>query len=169
VKAIAFRRFFLLPTDPGATLRAASYASVLMGAGMIPLGLLTWIVLAPGGRDGREVFMLLCSAVTGLLVFNGVGLWTTLYGPRKGNYVSAMGNDLSAAGNVAIFTCLLGGLFLPQALSRLAPALVAPQNWVFAIIPVGLAYAFYKISLTIAAPMVHRRREQLMKIVEGKS
>jgi hypothetical protein len=164
-----FRRFFLLPTDPGATLRAASYASVLMGAGMIPLGLLAWIVLVPTGRDGREVFMLFCSAVTGLLVFNGLGLWTTLYGARKGNYVSAMGNDLSAAGNVVIFTCILGGLALPQALRMLAPAMLRPENWAFAVIPAGLAYAFYRISLSIAAPMVHRRREALMKIVEGKS
>ena len=136
---------------------------------MIPLGLLAWIRFAPGGRDGRAVFMLLCSGIAGLLVFNGVGLWTTLYGPRKGNYVSAMGNDLSAAGNVAIFGCILGGLALPQALSRLAPALVAPEHWAFAIIPAGLAYAFYKISLSIAAPLVHRRRETLMRIVEGKS
>jgi hypothetical protein len=28
--------------------------------------------------------------------------------------------------------------------------------------------AFYKLSLSLAAPMVVRRREELMKIVEGK-
>jgi hypothetical protein len=164
-----FRRFFLLPADPGAALRAASYASLLMGAGMIPLGLLAWIAFVPRARDGREVFMLLCSAVTGLLVFNGLGLWSTLYGPRKGNYASAIGNDLSAAGNVVVFGCTLGGLFLPALLKGVAPALLAPDNWAFAAIPVGLAYAFYRISLSIAAPMVYRRRELLMRIVEGKS
>ena len=164
-----FRRFFLLPTDPGATLRAASYASVLMGAGMIPLGLIAWIVLAPGGSDLRKAFMLLCSAATGLLVFNGLGLWSTLYGPRKGNYTSAVGNDLSAAGNVVVFTCMLGGIFLPVLLRKFAPALVAPENWAIAAIPAGLAYAFYKISLSIAAPLVYRRREQLMAVVEGKN
>ena len=164
-----FRRFFLLPADPGATLRAASYASLLMGAGMIPLGLIAWIAFVPRPRDGREVFMLLCSAVTGLLVLNGLGLWSTIYGPRKGNYANAVGNDLSAIGNVVVFTCLLGGLFLPAVLKRVAPALLAPENWAFAAIPAGLAYAFYKISLSIAAPLVYRRREILMKIVEGKS
>jgi hypothetical protein len=164
-----FRRFFLLPADPGAALRAASYASLLMGAGMIPLGLIAWLAFIPRARDGREVFMLLCSAATGLLVFNGMGLWSTLYGPRKGNYTSAVGNDLSAAGNVVVFTCMLGGLFLPVLLKKVAPALLSPDNWAFAAIPAGLAYAFYKISLSIAAPLVYRRREILMKIVEGKS
>jgi hypothetical protein len=163
-----FRRFFLLPADPGATLRAASYASLLMGAGMIPLGLIAWIAFIPRARDGREVFMLLCSALTGLLVFNGLGLWSTLYGPRKGNYASAVGNDLSAAGNVVVFTCILGGLFLPALLKRVAPTLLSPDNWALAAIAPGLAYAFYRISLSIAAPLVYRRREVLMKIVEGK-
>jgi hypothetical protein len=164
-----FRRFFLLPADPGAALRAASYASLLMGAGMIPLGLIAWLAFIPRARDGREVFMLFCSAATGLLLFNGMGLWSTLYGPRKGNYTSAVGNDLSAAGNVVVFTCMLGGLFLPVLLKKVAPALLSPENWAFAAIPAGLAYAFYKISLSIAAPLVYRRREILMKIVEGKS
>ncbi len=49
-----FRRFFLLPTDPGAALRAASYASLLMGAGMIPLGLIAWIAFVPRGRDATR-------------------------------------------------------------------------------------------------------------------
>jgi hypothetical protein len=164
-----FRRFFLLPTDPGAAMRAASYASVVMGAGMIPLGLLAWMAFAPGGHDLRKTFMLLCSGVTGLLVFNGMGLWSTLYGPRKGNYSSAVGNDLSAAGNLVVFTCILGGLFLPIILKNAAPQLVAPENWAIAVIPLGLSYAFYKLSLSIAAPRLFQRREQLMAVVEGKS
>ena len=163
-----FRRFFLFPTDPGATLRGASYASLLLGAGMIPIGLIAWIALAPGGNDPRKTFMLLCSALTGLLLFNGLGLWSTLFGPRKGNYSSAVGNDLSAAGNAVVFTCMLGGLFLPMVLKHWAPILVTPEYWAIAAIPAGLAYAFYKISLSIAAPMVYRRREELMAVVEGK-
>jgi hypothetical protein len=98
-----------------------------------------------------------------------LGLWSTLYGPRKGNYASAVGNDLSLAGNIVLFTCLLGGMILPGVLKRFAPALVSPENWPLAAIPVGAAYAFYKISLSIAGPLVYRRREALMKIVEGKA
>ncbi len=164
-----FRRFFLLPTDPGATLRAASYASVIMGVGMIPLGLLAWIAFAPGGHDPRKTFLLLCSGVTGLLLFNAMGLWSTLYGPRKGNYSSAVGNDLSAAGNIVVFTSILGGLFLPIVLKSVAPALIAPENWPIGVVPLGLSYALYKISLSIAAPRVFQRREELMAVVEGKS
>jgi hypothetical protein len=164
-----FRRFFLLPVEPGGILRAASLAALLMGGAMIPLGLLLFAIAVPGGADGRKLFMLACSAATGLLLFNGLGLWSSLFGPRKGNYSSAVGNDLSAAGNVVVFVCMLGGLFLPALLSKLAPAVIAPQNWAFAAIPAGLAYAFYRISLALAGPLVSRRREYLMAVVEGKS
>lgn len=163
-----FRRFFLLPTDAGACLRAASYASVLLGAGMIPLGLIAWIALAPGGSDPRKIVMLMGSAVTGLFLFNGLGIWSTLFGPRKGNYTSAMGNDLSLAGNVVVFTCMLGGIFLPMVCKRWAPALISPDNW-WAVIPaVAIALTFYFVSLNLAGPLVGQRREALMAVVEGR-
>jgi hypothetical protein len=164
-----FRRFFLLPTDPGACLRAASYASVLLGAGMLPIGLILWIAFAPGGADPRKIFMLAGSAVTGLFLFNGLGLWSTLFGARKGNYAGAMGNDLSLAGNVILIGCSIGSLVLPEILRRWAPALISPDDWWAVLPPLALALTFYFVSLNLAAPMVHRRRESLMAVVEGKS
>jgi hypothetical protein len=163
-----FRRFFLLPTDPGRCLRTASYASVLLGAAMLPIGMIAWIALAPGGSDPRQIVMLAGSAVTGLFLFNGLGIWSTLFGPRKGNYTSAIGNDLSLAGNLVVFSCMLGGIFLPTVLHHWAPALVSPENWWVVLPPAAIALTFYVVSLNLAAPLVHQRRERLMAVVEGK-
>jgi hypothetical protein len=164
-----FRRFFLLPTDPGACLRAASYASVLLGAGMIPIGLIAWIALVPGGADPRKILMLAGSGATGLFLFNGLGIWSTLFGPRKGNYSSGMGNDLSLAGNVVLFACMLGGIFLPMVFKHWAPALISPENW-WAVLPTAaVALTFYFFSLNLAGPLLHQRREVLMAVVEGKN
>jgi hypothetical protein len=140
-----------------------------MSAALLPLGLIAYAILAPGGRDPRQLFMLVCSGVAGVLLFNGMGLWSTLYGPRKGNYNSSIGNDLSFAGNVVVIGCILSCMFLPVLLKHLVPALVSPANWPWAVLPVGATYAFYRISLSIAAPLVHRRREALMAVVEGKA
>jgi hypothetical protein len=79
-----------------------------------------------------------------------------------------MGNDLSLAGNVVVFSCILGGLFLPLVLKRWAPALISPDNWWVALPPVAAALTFYFVSLNLAAPLVHQRRERLMAVVEGK-
>jgi hypothetical protein len=163
-----FRRFLLLPADPGGFLRAASYASLLLGAAMIPLGLAAWVALAPGGSDPRKFVMLAGSAVTGLFLFNGLSIWSTVYGPRKGNYGSAMGNDLSLAGNLVVFSCMLGGIFLPMVLRKWAPALVSPDNWWVVILTIAVTLTFYIVSLNRGGELVHRRREALMAVVEGK-
>jgi hypothetical protein len=164
-----FRRYLLLPVSPGACLRTSSYVSVMLGFGLVPVGVLLWAALAPGGADPRKLVMLVASAATGLFLFNGLGIWSTLLGPRRGNYSSAMGNDLSLAGNVIVFTCMLGGLFLPEVLGKIAPALISPEYWWGPAVAAMAAFAFYLVSLNLGAPLVEKRRERLMAVVEGKS
>jgi hypothetical protein len=163
-----FRRYFLLPAGPGASLRAGSYASLLLGASMIPVGAIAWAALVPLPFDARMLFMLVGSALTGLFVFHGLGLWSTIFGPRKGNYSSGLGNDLSLMGNIVLFSCVLSGMFLPQILRKFAPAAVSPENWWIPIPLVLAAAAFYVISLRTTSALLHPRREQLMAIVEGR-
>ena len=45
--------------------------------------------------DARLLVMLVGSALTSLFLFHGIGLWTTLFGARRGDYYSTFGNDLS--------------------------------------------------------------------------
>jgi hypothetical protein len=80
-----------------------------------------------------------------------------------------MGNDLSLAGNVVVFTCMLGGLFVPMVFEKWAPALISPGNWWVVLPPLAIALTFYFVSLNLAAPLVQQRRETLMAVVEGKS
>ncbi len=109
-----FRRFLLLPTDPAACLRAASYASVLLGAMMIPLGLIAWIVLAPGGarsapghnaggqRPSPDCFYLMA--------------WASgrrFSGRVKGITPAAWATIFRRSAISSLFTCMLGGMFLP--------------------------------------------------------
>src|SRR5512138_589962 len=77
----AFRRYFLLPVDPAATLRAASYAAVTIGGAMLPFALLAWAVLVPYPFDLRMLAMLLCAGLTGLFALNALAIWVTLFNP----------------------------------------------------------------------------------------
>jgi hypothetical protein len=124
----SFRRFFLLPTDPAASMRAGSFTSVLVGSLLIPVALVLWIIVG-GPFDVRKVVMLLGSAVAGLLTLHAAGLWVTLYGPRKGNYTAAMGNDMSLMGNLVVIFGMLSALVAPQILYRVFPPAVSPENW----------------------------------------
>ena len=165
----AFRRYFLLPVDPAATLRAASYAAVTIGGSLLPVALLAWIVLVPYPFDARMLAMLLCAGLTGLFVLNALGIWVTLFNPRKGNYDSNFGNDLSLGGNILVIGGMLLSLFLPRLLHKLQPALVSPESWwMYLPLPV-LAVAFYLATLKSAGPLFVTRRETLLAVVEGRS
>jgi hypothetical protein len=164
----AFRRYFLLPTDPAAALRTGSYASLLLGGSMLPIALVAWVALAPMAFDPRKLFMLAGAGITGLFVFHGLGLWVTLFNPRRGNYSSSFGNDLSLGGNIVLIGGMLMGIFLPQVLLRVAPALVSADNW-WGAIPLALVgIGFYTITLRAAGPLFVARREKLLAVVEGR-
>jgi hypothetical protein len=165
----AFRRYFLLPIDPAATLRAASFAAVTIGGSLLPVALLAWIVLVPYPFDGRMLAMLLCAGLTGLFVLNALGIWVTLFNPRKGNYDSNFGNDLSLGGNILVIGGMLVSLFLPRLLHKIQPALVSPESWwMYLPLPV-LAVAFYLTTLKSAGPLFVARREVLLAVVEGRN
>ena len=163
-----FRRFFLLPAQPAAVLRAGSYTFLLMSSSLILVGTLLFVLFSPFPFDARMLIMLVGAAVTSLFTFLGLGLWATLFGPRCCDYYSTFGNDLSAAGN----TVLIGGILVvmigPQLLVRSWPAALAPDKWWMAIPVVLLAAAFYFSSLERAGTMLLSRREKLLAIVEGR-
>jgi len=164
-----FRRFLLLPARPADVLRAGSYTFMLMNSALIAVGTLLFAFFSPFPFDARMLIMLVGAAVTSLFVFLGLGLWATLFGPRRCDYYSNFGNDLSAAGN----TVLMGGglvvVAAPRALLIAWPAALAPDKWWMAIPMVLLAAAFYFSSLKRAGAMLLARREKLLAIVEGRS
>jgi hypothetical protein len=165
----AFRRFFLFPTDPAASLRAGSYAALLLGAAWIPPAAILWAFFAPRPFDIRMVFMPAMNGVTALFAFHGIGLWTTLYGPRRGNYDKSLGNDMSLMGNLAVIGTMLLCMFLPMVLRLVAPWAVKVDYWWITLAPAALAVAFYVASLRGATAACPARREKLLAVVEGKA
>jgi len=163
-----FRRFFLFPMEAVANLRAGSYASLTYGGSMIPVALVAFTLLSPYTFDIRMPLMLICTGLTGLFVLNALGIWVTLYNPRKGNYNSNFGNDLSLGGNILLIGGVMCALMLPRLAYRFQPWVVAPQAWwVYLMLP-PLAFAFYLVTMRMAGPIFISRREYLLAVVEGR-
>jgi hypothetical protein len=112
--------------------------------------------------------MLLGASVTSLFGFHGVALWTSLLGPRRGNFNMSIGNDLSFAGNVAVMGGMLSMLFLPGLLHKLWPAALAPEHWWAAPLAAVAAAAFYFTSLKSTTALFRSKREALMALMEGR-
>jgi len=165
----AFRRYFLLPTDPAAPLRTGSYASLLIGSLVLPVALLVWLIAAPVAFDARKLIMLAGTGITGLFVFNGLGLWITLFNPRRGNYNKALGNDMSLGGNVVMIGGIVSCLLVPQLLVSQLPEAVSPEFW-WEVVPLtALGIVFYLFSLKAASAQFTARRERLLAVVEGRN
>src|ERR1019366_6856382 len=98
-------------------------AAVTIGASMLPVALLAFTIFVPYPFDARMLLMLLCTGLTGLFVLNGLGIWVTIFNPRKGSYSSNFGNDLSLGGNILLIGGMLLALFLPRLLYKIQPAL----------------------------------------------
>ena len=163
-----FRRFFLLPTAPAASLRAGSYASLLLGSLMIPLAALAWVVFAPVPFDLRMLVMLLASGFAGLSIFHALGLWVTLLNPRRGNYYGNFGNDLSLMGNIVLIGGVLVCFMMPQLLRKVAPWTVSPASWWLPVSVMLAGMAFYWASLVQVEALFGPRREKLLAVVEGR-
>jgi hypothetical protein len=164
----AFRRYFLLPIHPVDTLRAASFAALMLGAIVLPVALIAWLVLVPLPFDPRMLTMLIASGITGLFAFNACGVWVTLFNPRKGAYDSSFGNDLSLGGNILLIGGMITALLLPRILHRFYPAAVSPASW-WALIPLPLlAIVLYIVTLKLAGPVFTARRERLLAVIEGR-
>jgi hypothetical protein len=163
-----FRRFFLLPAEPAAVLRAGSYTFMLMNSALIVVSTPLFVLFSPFPFDARMLVMLVGAAVTSLFVFLGLGLWATLFGPRCCDFYSTFGNDLSAAGNTVVIGGILVVMIGPQVLANTWPAALSPDKWWMAIPVVLLAAAFYFSSLQRAGQVLLARREKLLAIVEGR-
>ena len=163
-----FRRFLLLPTDPAAAFRAGSYMFVSMSGALILPAVVLWSLFAPMPRSARLLAMLVGCSLLSLFLFHGVALWTSLLGPRRGNYKMAFGNDLSFAGNIAVFGGMMTWLFLPQVLLRGENATLARNYWWTTPLLAVAAIVFYVVSLRLTTTLFRVRREQLMALMEGK-
>ena len=164
-----FRRYLLLPTRPADCLRAASYATLMLAATEVLLAVAVWVAIAPLRWDWRMFIMLVSMGIAGLFGLHGAGLWATLYNPRRGNYNSAIGNDLSTSGNVLLIGSLLVPVLAAQWAPRHWPAVVSPENWWWPPLAAAAAVVFYFVSLRKAAAQFAGRRERLMALVEGRA
>jgi hypothetical protein len=163
-----FRRFLLLPTDPGAAFRAGSYMFVSLSAALILPAAVLWILFAPIPSTAPLLAMLVGCSLFSLFLLHGVALWTSILGARRGNFKQAMGNDLSLIGNVVIIGGMMGWLFLPQILLRAAPATLVGDYWWTTPLAALAALVFYIVSLRLTTALFRGRREELMTLMEGK-
>ena len=164
-----FRRYFLLPIPPGSILRASSYTAVFLGATVAAAAVLLWLAFAPVPFDLRMLPMLAGCAAGGLLLFNGLCIWTTLLSPRRTDFETTFGNQLSLGANVLLIGGVLVGMFGVFFLDKITTPDIILAYWWAPLALTVLALAFYLFSLRGGARVFVQRRETLLNLLEGRN
>jgi len=161
------RRYWILPMPVVSALRAASIASLLLGGALVLIAIAGLPLLAEFPLGVRVVTILASSAAAGLLLFNAIGLWTSVLSPRKSSFRSVMGNELSFSSTLVI----VFGIALVLAAAFVAEDLVPPARfldwwWGFALLPM-LSASLYLFSYRSISRIITARRELLTRAVSG--
>jgi hypothetical protein len=161
-----FRRYWLLPISARTILLANALVALLPGALLLPVLLVTLPVVVHSLAEPRMLALLAASGITGVFVFQGIGLWTSVLSPQAIPFYAVWGNRLSFGANSAIAGGILTFFALTWRLSRL-PRETLLAHWELALPVVALAALFYALSVSVASKMLAARRERLISTIEG--
>ena len=163
-----FRRYLLLPVSPVRVMRAAAIVPLALGSLAILFLLAAWIVFAPLHTDARMLTMLLSIGIGGLLLLTALATWTTLLSPRKTEFTSNFGNNMSLGANILVigsFAIFAAGSGLLAEFGRFEAVI----RWWW-VTPLFALFGALVLWLTLgAAPTVFEaRRERLLAVLEGR-
>ena len=160
-----FRRYFLLPVPPGAVIRAALLAPLLLGAPVIPVALLACFWFSRVPVDARMAVMLVSNAISGLLLFTALALWISLLRPSRTRLDASFQNDYSLAANLVGQGAMLGTLFGTMFLGLALDARLLLYWWAAPLVAAG-AVVFSLFTLRAAPAVFRSRRERILAVLE---
>ena len=162
-----FRRYLLAPVPPIVVLRIVNVTSLLIGAALIPIGLVAWTILSPYPADWRMLVMLMSSALFGLFFFRALALWASLLAPRRADYYQTFGYNISVGGRIVVMSSVVVGLMIPSVFQKMNFSAVLLAYWWVAPLLVPLAAALFFGSVQAGAVFFTARRERLLAVMEG--
>jgi len=162
------RRYPVLPIRFADVLRAGSIASLIVRATVFLIALLPWLFFNRQHTiTWRMLFMLLSVALTSLFLYNALGLWTSIYSPRRMNFDATWNNRLST-GVTLLVTCgicipLIGIIFF----GRMINPSVVPDFWWLTMSMLLLSAGFFAFTFWAIERPANGRRELLINVIAG--
>jgi hypothetical protein len=164
------RRYAILPISFADALRAGSLASLLLRAitAFVAFGL--WLTFYAGESiTWKMIVMILTIALASLFLFNALGLWTSVFSPKRLSFDAMWNSRLSFGANmvviIGISLPLWGMVFFGD---RIDQAVLMRYWWVSSLILI-FCLSFYILSLVVVEGAVKARREGLINLIAGAS
>ena len=160
------RRYAVLPSTLVTALQAGSLASLLLRAVVMLAAVALWIIFERKEFDSGALLMALEVAVSGLFLFNALGLWTSVLSPKAADFNALWNNRLSFGANVVMF-CAAFPFGIAMALSRHIDPSDLLRFWPLGLVMTALSAAFYLFSMKMIEPVLNREREKLINLIAG--
>jgi hypothetical protein len=162
------RRLLLLPVPSSVLLRSVALASLLFGLAYAVVAIAAGSVFLAALGDPRFVVILLCVALSGLLVLKGVAIWTSVLLPRASEYGVVFRNQ----SGLGVYVVMAAGAIVAAAIASAGPwirsgAMLASW-WAAPAVPL-LCAVWYFMCLTLGGRTFERRRERILAAVDRRS
>lgn len=161
-----FRRLLLAPVSPREVLRTISLASLLIGLCLAMLVIGVWSVVLPAMADPRVVALMVCAAATGLFVFHGLGIWTSVLAPKPVTWNAWFRNQQSGLAQFVAFGAVIGFIVVLFALRGWAASGALVRYWWAAAAVPLLCGLFYARCLAAGGRLLAARRERVLSMLE---
>lgn len=162
------RRYAFLPMKFGDALRAGTLASMALRLLTVCAAFTLWLVFYNReALNWRMLVMIVSVALASLLIFNALGIWTSVFSPKNSDFDAIWNNRLSLGGNIV----MIGGILIPfwammAVMGRVGEELLLRYWWaplIFLMIGAGFLAFTTRIVDSALAP----RREKLINQIAG--
>jgi len=159
------RRYAILPISFAEALRAGSLVGIFMGCIAIVPSILLYTTLFIHPFDPRKLLILVLSSLAGLLMFNGVAIFTSVLSPWPADLVKVMGNKPPLGTQLVIAGWFIVVFPIAMILGQIIPLSDILSHWWIFLVLLLMALAFYIISVDSGSKMVMKRREKIIETI----
>jgi hypothetical protein len=137
---------------------------VLSLAVILPaLGLVA--VFAPAMLSLKFAAILMLSGVAGAFLFNGAGLYTSVWAPRRVEFRRLFGNDMSIPGNLVMYAGLALSFGVPLWVSTILPLPTVLRDWPVFFVITAVCAAWYLHALRMTGRLVTAASSRLLSVL----
>lgn len=161
------RRLLLAPVPGYMMLASTSVASAMICATHLLIAIAVWTVVNRTAEP-LMVLMLVTHGLTGLFLFHSVAAWTSLITPSTADYSERFRRQ-NSPGTIWTFIFMMVLLVLSLTLRATLLGSELAAYWWLSCLAAAAAGVLYISSLKLAGPVLIRRRERLLSVVEGRT
>jgi len=164
------RRYAVMPAPYADALRAGSLALMLLRMVVVLVAFVFWMIFYwREPKSWRMIAILAGVSLTGTVLYNGIGLWISIYSAKSVDFDSMWNNRLSLGANAAILIGVLLPFVAGSTLIERYGSDRLLQVWWWPWIAASISLLFYLVSFHKLDLVLRPKSESVVRRIAGAS